>query len=262
MTTLTGWPSRGDDALALGRDGSASGLALARVALKDVALPCPICDCRASIYRVLRGGHALYRSPTVICGSRLFIEGQVFLSPPLLPSHQTVLLSMWKCDASQRSGDAYHVLDHAPTTSRERRMSLRTNRHTYHRLLAANLSLSPADFDTLVQEALELLPDWAEPYLEHVAVVVEEEPPEDEDQDLMGLYVGATIFGATSELGLGGPPDMVMVFQGPHERACHGRHQLRREVGETVLHEIAHHFGIEEDTLDDIGPIDPRQPDR
>jgi hypothetical protein len=60
---LTEWPSRSEDALALGRDGSQTGLALARAALKDVALPCPTCGQRASIYRVLRGGHALYRCP-------------------------------------------------------------------------------------------------------------------------------------------------------------------------------------------------------
>jgi hypothetical protein len=60
---LTTWPSRSEDAVALGHDGSRTGLALARVALKDAALPCPTCGRRAGIYRVLRGGHALYRCP-------------------------------------------------------------------------------------------------------------------------------------------------------------------------------------------------------
>jgi predicted Zn-dependent protease with MMP-like domain len=136
---------------------------------------------------------------------------------------------------------------------------MRSRRHDYHRRLGGNHALAPEAFDALTREALDLLPPWTAPYLERVALVVEEEPPPDEDPDLLGLYVGDTIFGETDVVSLGAPPEVILIFQGPHERLCRGRRELRREVAETVLHEIAHHFGIEEDTLDEIGPIDVRE---
>jgi predicted Zn-dependent protease with MMP-like domain len=135
-------------------------------------------------------------------------------------------------------------------------MSLRSRRRDYHRRLGSQPALTPEEFDTLTREALDLLPAWAAPYLERVALVVEDEPPADEDPDLLGLYVGSTIFGETDIISPGGLPDVIQIFQGPHERQFRGRRELRREVAETVLHEIAHHFGIEEETLDEIGPID------
>jgi predicted Zn-dependent protease with MMP-like domain len=48
---------------------------------------------------------------------------------------------------------------------------------------------------------------------------------------------------------------MIRIFHGPHERLCRTRAELRREVAETVLHEIARHFGLEESDLDRLGPL-------
>src|SRR5690349_18715964 len=127
-------------------------------------------------------------------------------------------------------------------------MSMRSRRRDYHRRLSGEHTLTPDAFDALTREALDLLPRWVAPYLERVAVVVEDEPPAEEDPDLLGLYVGDTIFGQTDITSLGAPPEVILIFQGPHERQCRSRRELRREVAETVLHEIAHHFGIEEDT--------------
>ncbi len=125
----------------------------------------------------------------------------------------------------------------------------------YHRRLADWPALTPEAFDGLVEEALDLLPGWAQPYLQRVAVMVEQEPPADEDPDLLGLYVGATVFGEPDSTSLGATPDTVLIFQGPHERQARSRTELFREVAETVLHEIAHHFGLEEEALERIGPL-------
>ncbi|GAC1435660.1 MAG: metallopeptidase family protein [Chloroflexota bacterium] len=137
-------------------------------------------------------------------------------------------------------------------------MSLRSRRRAYHRRLADWPALTTEAFDDLVRDSLEALPTWARPYLDRVAVVVEEEPPADEEPELLGLYVGATLLEEPESGVAGATPDMVLIFQGPHERQTRSRAELRAEVAETVLHEIAHHFGIEEETLDRIGPLRPR----
>ena len=134
-------------------------------------------------------------------------------------------------------------------------MSVRARRRIYHRRLADWPALTAEGFETLVRDSLEMLPDWAHPYVARVAVLVEEEPPDDEDPETMGLYVGATVFGESDITTLGATPDVVLIFQGPHERQARSRSELRAEVAETVLHEIAHHFGIDEATLDSIGPL-------
>jgi predicted Zn-dependent protease with MMP-like domain len=124
-----------------------------------------------------------------------------------------------------------------------------------HRRLG-HVRLAPRAFDLLVQEALDALPPWVQKRLATVAVVVEAEPPADEDRTLLGLYTGPTLF----EEGSCAAPPMIRIFQGPHERLCRTRGELRREVAETILHEIAHHFGLEESDLDRLGPL--RLPER
>jgi predicted Zn-dependent protease with MMP-like domain len=89
-----------------------------------------------------------------------------------------------------------------------------------------------------------------------VVVVLSAEPPAGEDRTLLGLYTGPTLFGEGSLVA----PPLIRIFQGPHERSCRTRSELRCEVAETVLHEIAHHFGLEESDLDRLGPL--RLPER
>ena len=113
------------------------------------------------------------------------------------------------------------------------------------------LRLTPQRFDSLVREALEALPPWVRERLRDVTVAVEDEPPPGEDPDLLGLYVGDSLL---EETPFAAPP-LVLVFQGPHERACRTRAELRQEIAETVLHEIAHHFGMEEREVEALGPL-------
>lgn len=119
------------------------------------------------------------------------------------------------------------------------------------RLKPRPLRLPRQRFDDLVREALAALPPWVQERLEGVTVVVEDEPPPGEDPELLGLYEGDSI---AEESPFAAPP-LVTIFQGPHQRLCRTPRQLRREVAETVLHEIAHHFGLNEAQVEALGPL-------
>ena len=121
------------------------------------------------------------------------------------------------------------------------------------------LRVSREQFEALVEEALEQLPDEFREALDNVAVMVEEEPsdedleevgidPEDPDRDdLLGLYQGVPLTDRDSSYSA--LPDRVLVFRGPILRACDSRRQVLREIRETVQHELGHYFGLEEDDL-------------
>jgi predicted Zn-dependent protease with MMP-like domain len=111
------------------------------------------------------------------------------------------------------------------------------------------LRLSRREFDILVREALDALPPWVQQRLDNVTIAVEDVPPPGEPRDTMGLYVGGSIF---ADDAFAAPP-MVLLFQRPHERLCRTRVQLRREITRTLLHEVAHHFGLEEEELKSLG---------
>jgi len=114
-------------------------------------------------------------------------------------------------------------------------------------------------FKKLVAEALELIPAEFRPYLENVEIVVEDWPSEDllesmdipEDEGLYGLYSGTPLTERHFDhLGL---PDRITLFRGELMEDFPDRDELRREVAMTVLHEIAHHFGIDEERLEELG---------
>src|SRR5215216_856260 len=102
-----------------------------------------------------------------------------------------------------------------------------------------------ADFDTLVGEVVDSLPDELRRFLSNVAVVVEEEPPA--GLPLLGLYQGIPLTRRTSAYGAVAP-DKISIYRGPLER-LYGRNEetLRAAVRRVVLHEIAHHFGISDE---------------
>ena len=106
------------------------------------------------------------------------------------------------------------------------------------------------DFEELVQEALDGLPDDLRERMSNVAVVVEDEPPL--GQPLLGLYQGVPLTRRGGGYG-GALPDKITIFRGPLERmAAYDPERLRREVKRVVLHEIAHHFGISDARLVEI----------
>lgn len=102
--------------------------------------------------------------------------------------------------------------------------------------------MSPREFDRLVEECMDVIPPRFRRLLKNVAFVVEPEPPR---PGLLGLYEGRPL----TERSVSDPvrlPDRIIIYQGPHERAARDEEDLRRLVRETIWHEVAHYFGMNE----------------
>ena len=118
------------------------------------------------------------------------------------------------------------------------------------------MRIPPEEFEALVEQALDGLPEELADLLDNVAVTVEDEPdPEDlealglePDEELFGLYLGVpqaerdTFYQAAM-------PDRVVIYRGPIVRNCDNRRQVIREIRDTVVHELGHHFGLDEDDM-------------
>jgi predicted Zn-dependent protease with MMP-like domain len=113
------------------------------------------------------------------------------------------------------------------------------------------VSMEPAAFDALVDRALDEIPDELASLVHNVVVLVEDEPPADEP-DLLGLYEGIALTDRSGDGGLE-LPDRILVFRGPLLDLCDSVEELVEEVRITVVHEIAHHFGIDDARLHDLG---------
>lgn len=115
-------------------------------------------------------------------------------------------------------------------------------------------------FEALVREALATLPPDLERMMSNVEIVVEDWPSEDDlagaglpaEATLFGLYVGVPLTQRTSHYSMV-LPDKIIIFQGPIEDACRTYGQLVDEVRTTVIHEVAHHFGISDARLTELG---------
>jgi predicted Zn-dependent protease with MMP-like domain len=114
------------------------------------------------------------------------------------------------------------------------------------------IEMDPERFDELVDAALDGIPDELARLVHNVVVLVEEEPPEGEPDDLLGLYDGVALTERDSSM-LAGLPDRIFVFRGPLLDMCDSEEELVEEVRITVVHEVAHHFGISDDRLHDLG---------
>ncbi len=120
------------------------------------------------------------------------------------------------------------------------------------------MRVSRDQFETLVREAITSLPRRFRSYMENVEIVVEERPTPDllrknnvpPGKTLFGLYQGVP----RSERGKRGsygfvPPDRITIFHEPIQQNARTRDELRERVRETVWHEIAHHFGMDEERV-------------
>ena len=106
-------------------------------------------------------------------------------------------------------------------------------------------------FEAHVKGALDSLPEDIAAALENVAVVIEEENPE--DPDLFGLYSGTPLPERTSQ-SVAGLPDKISIYRLPLEDEFgHDPELLEREIRITVLHELGHYFGIEEHRIAELG---------
>jgi predicted Zn-dependent protease with MMP-like domain len=105
-------------------------------------------------------------------------------------------------------------------------------------------------FDELVSEALDGIPSKLTAAMDNVVVLVEEQHAE--DPHLLGLYEGLALTERTTSYG-GWLPDRITIFRGPILALCSTEDEVVEEITITVVHEIAHHFGIDDDRLHDLG---------
>jgi len=113
------------------------------------------------------------------------------------------------------------------------------------------MEVGEAEFEGLVAVALDGIPAELSSLMDNVVVLVEDEPPAD-DPDLLGLYDGIPLTQRDSTYTFA-PPDRIFVYRGPLTRMCDSAEQLVEEVRITLVHEVAHHFGIDDDHLHDLG---------
>ena len=116
--------------------------------------------------------------------------------------------------------------------------------------------MNRTEFELIVDEALEELPAWVQEVVDNLHVVVTEWPtPEQEavvhEGTLLGLYEGVSLADRGHYSGV--MPDRISIFMGPHLEMRLTPARLRKQIRRTVLHEVAHHLGIDDDRLTEIG---------
>ncbi|GLZ81319.1 hypothetical protein Afil01_61260 [Actinorhabdospora filicis] len=106
-------------------------------------------------------------------------------------------------------------------------------------------------FEELVADALDEIPDKLWRMMRNVAIVVEDESPPG-GPELLGLYEGVALTNRGWDYG-GVLPDKITIFRNPILRICETDEDVVEEVAVTVVHEIAHHFGIDDEHLHELG---------
>jgi predicted Zn-dependent protease with MMP-like domain len=120
------------------------------------------------------------------------------------------------------------------------------------------LSIDREAFEEVVREALARLPREFAERIDNMAVVVEDEPgpevlkemgldPEEDADEIFGLYQGTPLI--ERGVSYAGPPDRIVIYRGPILRSCASRREAVREIRETVLHELGHHFGLSDEEM-------------
>jgi predicted Zn-dependent protease with MMP-like domain len=113
------------------------------------------------------------------------------------------------------------------------------------------MHVTSTEFERLVEEALAGLPPQFAELLDNVAVVVEEEPSDDDldvmedDGELLGIYRGVALTRRTHDM-LPMLPDQIAIFRGPILRIARSRHDAIHEIRDTVIHELGHYFGLDD----------------
>jgi predicted Zn-dependent protease with MMP-like domain len=112
------------------------------------------------------------------------------------------------------------------------------------------VEVEPEDFEELVADALDGLPPELARLMDNVAIFVEDEA--DDEPDLLGVYDGIPLTERTSSYVMA-MPDRIFIDRLPTLRISDDRDEVVRLVRITVIHEIAHHFGIDDDHLHELG---------
>jgi predicted Zn-dependent protease with MMP-like domain len=121
------------------------------------------------------------------------------------------------------------------------------------------MAMKRTRFEALVNRAIEKLPAMFLERMANVAVIVEDRPSPEllermeipPDDTLFGLYEGVPL----TERGFEAPlmPDTIWIFQEPIEEACETDEEIEKEIQTTIVHEVAHFFGFDDDTLEEMG---------
>ena len=114
------------------------------------------------------------------------------------------------------------------------------------------LEMTRQEFDDAVGDALDDVPPQLLALMDNVVFLVEAEPPSD-DPELLGVYDGTPLTERDGGWAAGALPDRITIYRGPTLRMCRTRDEVLEEVAVTVVHEIAHHFGIDDYKLHDLG---------
>lgn len=126
--------------------------------------------------------------------------------------------------------------------------------------ILSEMKMTRNDFEELVGEALDGLPDEIAVAMENVSVMVEQWPSQETIKklnlrnryELLGLYEGVPLL--RRGVGYGGAlPDRITIFKGPIEACENTREKIKERIQIVVIHEIAHHFGIGEARLRELG---------
>lgn len=117
-----------------------------------------------------------------------------------------------------------------------------------------NLTVKLREFEQVVDRVLDQLPPWVIEKIDNLIIVVEEQPTKEQDphQDLLGLYEGISLLERTGDY-WGGLPDKITIFRQPHLQLGLERPELEAEIRRTLLHELAHHLGSDDDRLEELG---------
>lgn len=111
------------------------------------------------------------------------------------------------------------------------------------------IDLTPDDFERLVVDALDAVPDGLAQLIDNVAVVIEDRHP---TEDLLGLYEGVPLTERDDYGGLA-LPDRISIYRAPIVEMCTTQDEVVDEVLVTVVHELAHHFGLDDAELHALG---------
>jgi len=120
------------------------------------------------------------------------------------------------------------------------------------------IHISPKDFEKIVWEAVDALPETIRSRINNLEMQVEVAPTlediedMDDDEALFGLYEGTPLTERDGSYDMA-LPDLITIFQTAHEEECDTLDELKAEVARTVKHELAHHFGISDERLDELG---------
>ena len=121
----------------------------------------------------------------------------------------------------------------------------------------APFPMTEEDFESAVRDALERVPPEVANAMDNVAVFIEDDyipqPGEDPDTVLLGLYEGVPLTERDAWWGAGSLPDRITIYRQPILEICSSREEVIQEVAITVTHEIAHHFGISDERLHELG---------